>query len=98
MQTLKLQLLERLKPLNEVLSVISKLLWLIVFVLISYVASIYVYNQFQNTSSGSCSLNFSNHDCYHKLIQKIYKAKHFILIQQPNMLKGNAMEKMFSMH
>jgi phosphatidylserine/phosphatidylglycerophosphate/cardiolipin synthase-like enzyme len=89
MQTLKIQLLERLKPLNEVLSVISRLLWLIVFALIIYVASIYVYKQFQNTSSVSCSLNFTSHDCYQKLIQKIHKAKHFILIQQPNMLKGN---------
>lgn len=89
MQTLKLQILERLTLLNEALSVISRLLWLIIFALIIYVASIYVYNQFQNTSSVSCSLNFTSHDCYQKLIQKIHKAKHFILIQQPNMLKGN---------
>lgn len=75
MQPLKLQLLERL-------------LRLISFALIIYVASIYVYNQFQTTSSVSCSLNFTSHDCYQKLIQKIHKAKHFILIQQPNMLKG----------
>ena len=86
MQTQKLQL-------KEIISVIPRLFGLTIFLTIlaysGYIASIYVYNQFQNTSSVSCSLNFSNRDCYQKLIQKIHKAKHFILIQQPNMLKGN---------
>lgn len=86
MQTQKLQL-------KEIISVIPRLFGLTIILTIlaysGYIASIYAYNQFQNTSSVSCSLNFTSHDCYQKLIQKIHKAKHFILIQQPNMLKGN---------
>ncbi|TLY46073.1 MAG: hypothetical protein E6K54_08570 [Gammaproteobacteria bacterium] len=75
------------------LSIILRLLYLITFAFITYIALIYVYKQFQTNSSISCSLNFSNQDCYQKLIQKIHiqkihKAKHFILIQPPNMLKG----------
>jgi hypothetical protein len=100
MQTLKLQLLERLEPLNKVLSIISRLFWLSIFLIFitffAYIASIYIYNRFQTTSSVSCSLSFSNPDCYQKLITKIHKAKHFILIKQPNMLKGNNGKKVLN--
>ncbi|MFZ0218611.1 MAG: hypothetical protein WAL30_00170 [Candidatus Aquirickettsiella sp.] len=49
---------------------------------------VYIHNHFRNTSSISCSTYWSNQDCYQKLIQKIHNAKHFILIQQPNVLEN----------
>lgn len=86
MQTLILQLQKASPIINFIF--LAVIFTIIVLIFIGHdIALIYRHNHLQYTSSVSCS-PWSNPNCYEKLIQKIHKAKHFILIKKPMVLEN----------